>query len=141
MEKQIIDDKIKELFISSRVIALVGASNNKEKDSNKVMKFLQRAGYRVIPVNPTSINSFIHGEKVYGSLMDIKEKVDIVDVFRPSEEVEEIANQTIKVAANVLWLQLDIQNNKARDLVIKNKIYYVANKCTKIEFERLFRGS
>ena len=141
MEKQIIDDKIKELFISSRVIALVGASNNKEKDSNKVMKFLQRAGYRVIPVNPTSINSFIYGEKVYGSLADIKEKVDIVDVFRPSEEAEEIANQTIKIGANVLWLQLDIQSNKARDLVMKNKIYYVANKCTKIEFERLFRGS
>ena len=141
MEKQIIDDKIKELFISSRVIALVGASNNKEKDSNKVMKFLQRAGYRVIPVNPTSINSFIYGEKVYGSLTDIKEKVDIVDVFRPSEEAEEIATQTIKIGANVLWLQLDIQSNKARDLVMKNKIYYVANKCTKIEFERLFRGS
>ena len=141
MEKQIIDDKIKELFISSRVIALVGASNNKEKDSNKVMKFLQRAGYKVIPVNPTSINSFIHGEKVYGSLMDIKENVDIVDVFRPSEEAEEIANQTIKIRANVLWLQLDIQSNKARDLVMKNKIYYVANKCTKIEFERLFRGN
>jgi|TARA_B110000438_G_C15652776_1_gene580300 predicted CoA-binding protein len=141
MEKQIIDDKIKELFISSRVIALVGASNNKEKDSNKVMKFLQRAGYRVIPVNPTSINSFIYGEKVYGSLADIKEKVDIVDVFRPSKEAEEIATQTIKIGANVLWLQLDIQSNKARDLVMKNKIYYVANKCTKIEFERLFRGS
>ena len=141
MEKQIIDDKIKELFISSRVIALVGASNNKEKDSNKVMKFLQRAGYRVIPVNPTSINSFIHGEKVYGSLMDIKEKVDIVDVFRPSEEAEEIANQTIQIGANVLWLQLNIQNDIARDLVIKNKIYYISNKCTKIEFERLFRGS
>ena len=141
MEKQIIDDKIKELFISSRVIALVGASNNKEKDSNKVMKFLQRAGYRVIPVNPTSINSFIYGEKVYGSLADIKEKVDIVDVFRPSKEAEEIATQTIKIGANVLWLQLDIQSNKARDLAMKNKIYYIANKCTKIEFERLFRGS
>tara|TARA_B110000008_G_C16641349_1_gene432784 strand:- start:88 stop:513 length:426 start_codon:yes stop_codon:yes gene_type:complete len=141
MEKQIIDDKIKELFISSRVIALVGASNNKEKDSNKVMKFLQRAGYRVIPINPTSINSFIHGEKVYGSLIDIKEKVDIVDVFRPSEEAEEIANQTINIGANVLWLQLNIQSDKARDLVMKNKIYYIADKCTKIEFERLFRGS
>ena len=141
MEKQIIDDKIKELFISSRVIALVGASNNQEKDSNKVMKFLQRAGYRVIPINPTSINSFIHGEKVYGSLIDIKEKVDIVDVFRPSEEAEEIANQTINIGANVLWLQLNIQSDKARDLVMKNKIYYIADKCTKIEFERLFRGS
>ena len=141
MEKQVIDDKIKELFISSRVIALVGASNNKEKDSNKVMKFLQRAGYKVIPINPTCINNFIHGEKVYGSLLDIEQKVNIVDVFRPSEEVEEIANQTIKIGASVLWLQLDIKSDKARDLVMINKIYYIANRCTKIEFERLFRGS
>ena len=141
MEKQVIDDKIKELFISSRVIALVGASNNKEKDSNKVMKFLQRVGYKVIPVNPTCINNFIHGEKVYGSLLDIEQKIDIVDVFRPSEEAEEIANQTIKIGASVLWLQLNIQSDKARDLVIRNKIYYLANRCTKIEFERLFRGS
>ena len=141
MEKQVIDDKIKELFISSRVIALVGASNNKEKDSNKTMKFLQRAGYKVIPVNPTCINNFIHGEKVYGSLTDIEQKVDIVDVFRPSEEAEEIAKETIKIGANVLWLQLDIESNKARDLVMKNKIYYIANKCAKIEFERLFRSS
>ena len=140
MEKQVIDDKIKELFISSRVIALVGASHNKEKDSNKVMKFLQRAGYKVIPVNPTCINNFIHGEKVYRNLLDIEQKIDIVDVFRPSEEAEEIANQTIKVGASVLWLQLDIQSEKARDIVMNNKIYYIANKCTKIEFERLFRG-
>ena len=141
MEKQVIDDKIKELFISSRVIALVGASINKEKDSNKVMKFIQRAGYKVIPVNPKNINSFIHGEKVFASLTDIDQKVDIVDVFRPSEEAEEIANQTIKIGAQALWLQLDINNDKARDLVMKNKIYYISNKCTKIEFERLFRGS
>ena len=141
MEKQVIDDKIKELFISSRVIALVGASNNKEKDSNKVMKFLQRVGYKVIPVNPTCIYNFIHGEKVYGSLLDIEQKIDIVDVFRPSDEAEEVANQTIKIGASVLWLQLDIQNDKARDLVMKNKIYYIANRCTKIEFERIFRDN
>jgi len=141
MEKQVIDDKVKELFISSRVIALVGASNNKEKDSNKVMKFLQRAGYKVIPINPTRINNFIHGEKVYGSLTDIEQKVDIVDVFRPNEEAEEIANQTIKIGAHALWLQLDIKSDKAKDLVIKNKIYYISNKCMKIEFEKLFRGS
>ena len=141
MEKQVIDDKIKELFISSRVIALVGASNDKEKESNKVMRFLQRAGYKVIPVNPTCINNFIHGEKVYGSLTDIEQKVDIVDVFRPSEEAEEIANQTIKIGANALWLQLNIKSDKAKDLVMKNKIYYISNKCTKIEFEKLFRGS
>ena len=67
--------------------------------------------------------------------------MDIVDVFRPSEEAEEIAKETIKIGANVLWLQLDIESNKARDLVMKNKIYYIANKCAKIEFERLFRSS
>ena len=141
MEKQVIDDKIKELFISSRVIALVGASNDKEKESNKVMRFLQRAGYKVIPVNQTCINNFIHGEKVYGSLTDIEQKVDIVDVFRPSEEAEEIANQTIKIGANALWLQLNIKSDKAKDLVMKNKIYYISNKCTKIEFEKLFRDT
>ena len=141
MEKQVIDDKIKELFISSRVIALVGASNNKEKDSNKVMKLLQRAGYKVVPVNPAYINNFIHGEKVFGSLLDIEQKIDIVNVFRPSEEAEEIANQTIKVGASVLWLQLDIQSEKARDIVMNNKIYYIANKCTKIEFERIFKSN
>jgi len=138
MEKQIIDDKIKELFISSRVIALVGASKKKEKDSNKVMKFLQKSGYKVIPVNPTCVNDTILGERVYGTLLDIKEKVDIVDVFRPSEEAIDIANQTNKIGAHVLWLQLNIENDKAKEIAIKNKIYYIANKCTKIEFERLF---
>ena len=138
MEKQVIDDKIKELFISSRVIALVGASKKKEKDSNIVMKFLQKSGYKVIPVNPTCVNDTILGERVYGTLLDIKEKVDIVDVFRPSEEAIDIANQTNKIGAHVLWLQLNIENDKAKEIAIKNKIYYIDNKCTKIEFERLF---
>ena len=138
MEKQIIDDKIKELFISSRVIALVGASKKKEKDSNIVMKFLQKSGYKVIPVNPTCVNETIHGESVYGTLLDIKEKVDIVDVFRPSEETIDIANQTKEIGADVLWLQLNIENDKAKEIAIKNKIYYIANKCTKIEFQKLF---
>ena len=138
MEKQVIDDKIKELFISSRVIALVGASKKKEKDSNIVMKFLQKSGYKVIPVNPTCVNDTIHGERVYRTLLDIKEKVDIVDVFRPSEEAIDIANQTKEIGAHVLWLQLNIENDKAKEIAIKNKIYYIANKCTKIEFQKLF---
>ncbi len=138
MEKQVIDDKIKELFISSRVIALVGASKKKEKDSNIVMKFLQKSGYKVIPVNPTRVNDTIHGERVYGTLLDIKEKVDIVDVFRPSEEAVDIANQAKEIGAHVLWLQLNIENDKAKEIAIKNKIYYIANKCTKIEFQKLF---
>ena len=138
MEKQVIDDKIKELFISSRVIALVGASNNREKDSNKVMKFLQRAGYKVIPVNPTSINSVIHGEKVYGSLIDIDQKVDIVDVFRPSKEALDIAKDTVSIKAKVLWLQLGIRSEEAKKIVEKNKIEYVEDKCTKMEYQKHF---
>tara|TARA_B100000767_G_scaffold198983_1_gene185874 strand:+ start:113 stop:538 length:426 start_codon:yes stop_codon:yes gene_type:complete len=138
MEEQVIDDKIKELFISSRVIALVGASKKKEKDSNIVMKFLQKSGYKVIPVNPAYINDTIHGERVHGTLLDIKEKVDIVNVFRPSEEAIDIANQTKEIGAQVLWLQLNIENNKAKEIALKNKIYYIANKCSKIEFEKLF---
>ncbi|NMN66887.1 hypothetical protein VP91_00000170 [Candidatus Pelagibacter ubique] len=138
MEEQVIDDKIKELFISSRVIALVGASKKKEKDSNIVMKFLQKSGYKVIPVNPAYINDKIHGERVHGTLLDIKEKVDIVNVFRPSEEAIDIANQTKEIGAQVLWLQLNIENNKAKEIALKNKIYYIANKCSKIEFEKLF---
>jgi predicted CoA-binding protein len=62
-------------------------------------------------------------------------------MFRPSEEAEEIAKQAIEIGAKALWLQLDINNDIARDIVVKNKIYYIANKCTKIEFEKLFRGS
>ena len=138
MEKQIIDDKIKELFISSRVIALVGASNNKEKDSNKVMKFLQRAGYKVIPVNPTCINNFIHGEKVYGSLTDIEQKVDIVDVFRPSAEALKYAEETVKIRAKVFWLQLGIRSEGAKKLIEIENIKFIENRCTKLEYQKIF---
>ena len=87
--------------------------------------------------NPNEIET-IHGERVYGTLLDIKEKVDIVDVFRPSEETIDIANQTKEIGAHVLWLQLNIENDEAKEIAIKNKIYYIANKCTKIEFQKLF---
>ena len=95
------NDKIKEMLSKYKTIAMVGVSKDQTKASTNVMKYMQKYGYKVIPVNPNHSENFIHGEKVYGSLMDIKEKVDIVDVFRPSEEVEEIAKQTIKIGANV----------------------------------------
>ena len=135
MEKQIVDDKIKELFISSRVIALVGASKKKEKDSNIVMKFLQKSGYKVIPVNPTCVNETIHGERVYGTLLDIKEKVDIVDVFRPSEETVDIANQTKEIGAHVLWLQLNIENDKAKEIATKIKFITLLTNVLKLNFK------
>ena len=139
MNKSLIDDKIKELFVSYRTIAIVGVSTDPNKDSNRIMKFIRNTGYKVYPVNPHTENKIINGEKVYKNLEDINDYVGIVNVFRPNEEVEDIAKQTIKINANVLWLQLGIHNENAAKLVSENKIYYISNKCIKIEYERLFR--
>ena len=139
MNKSLIDDKIKELFVSYRTIAIVGVSADPNKDSNRIMKFIRNTGYKVYPVNPHTENKIINGEKVYKNLEDIDDYVGIVNVFRPNEEVEDIAKQTIKINANVLWLQLGIHNENAAKLVSENKIYYISNKCIKIEYERLFR--
>ena len=103
------------------------------------MKFLRNTGYKVYPINPHTDNKIINGEKVYKNLEEINDHVGIVNVFRPNEEVEESAKQTVKVKANVLWLQLGIHNENAAKIVSDNKIYYIANKCIKIEYERLFR--
>ena len=103
MEKHLIDEKLKEIFLSYRTIAIVGVSPDHNKDSNRVMKFLRNTGYKVFPVNPVTDNKIIHGEKVYKKLSDIEEFVGIVNVFRPSTESEEIAKQTKEIGAKVLW--------------------------------------
>ena len=139
MNNSLVDDKIKELFVSYRTIAIVGVSTDPNKDSNRIMKFIRNTGYKVYPVNPHTENKIINGEKVYKNLEDINDYVGIVNVFRPNEEVEDIAKQTIKINANVLWLQLGIHNENAAKLVSENKIYYISNKCIKTEYERLFR--
>ena len=139
MNNSLVDDKIKELFVSYRTIAIVGVSADTNKDSNRIMKFLRNTGYKVYPINPHTDNKIINGEKVYKSLKEINDHVGIVNVFRPIEEVEDIAKQTINIKANVLWLQLGIHNESAAKIVSDNKIYYISNKCIKIEYERLFR--
>ena len=139
MNNSLVDDKIKELFVSYRTIAIVGVSADINKDSNRIMKFLRNTGYKVFPINPHTDSKIINGEKVYKSLKEINDHVGIVNVFRPIEEVEDIAKQTINIKANVLWLQLGIHNENAANIVSDNKIYYISNKCIKIEYERLFR--
>ena len=139
MEKSLIDEKLKEIFLSYRNIAIVGASPDPKKDSNIVMKFLRNTGYKIFPVNPKTDEKIILGEKVYKSLLEIKEHIGIVNVFRPAAETPDIANEAKKIKTNVIWLQLNIHNSLAREIAIKNKIYFVSNKCTKIEYERLFK--
>ena len=128
----------KDILTKYKNIALVGASKNLEKTSSIVMKYLQNNGYKVYPVNPTIRGEKILGEKVYAKVSEIDGKVDIIDVFRPSNEAAEIANEAVKIRAKVLWLQLDIKSPEARKIAEANNIIYVENKCTKIEIEKYF---
>ena len=100
------------------------------------MKSLQEYGYKVYPVNPSMKGEQILGEKVFGSITEIDSPVEIINVFRPSNEAIEIAKEAVKINAKVLWLQLDIKNEEAKRIVEANNILYIENKCTKIEFDK-----
>ena len=100
------------------------------------MKYLQDYGFKVYPVNPSMKGEKILGETVFGKISEIKNLVEIIDVFRPSSEAIEIAQDAVKIGAKVLWLQLDIKNEEARKIVEANDILYIEDKCTKIEFEK-----
>ena len=128
--------EIKDILTKYKNIALVGASKDLKKTSSIVMKYLQNNGYKVYPVNPTIRGEKILGEKVYAKVSEIDGQVDIIDVFRPSNEAAEIANEAVKIRAKVLWLQLDIKSPEARKIAEANNIIYVENKCTKIEIEK-----
>tara|TARA_Y100000590_G_scaffold465339_1_gene637362 strand:+ start:1748 stop:2215 length:468 start_codon:yes stop_codon:yes gene_type:complete len=140
------DQLIKECLSCSKVIAMVGVSSVKKDTATNVirrpsiivMSYLQEFGYKVIPVNPFSVGKKINGETVVEKLEDIKEPIDIVNVFRPSEEAVNIANNAIKVGTKALWLQYGIQNEIAKKIVETNNIIYIANKCIKQEYQRLF---
>ncbi len=125
----------KDILTKYKNIALVGASKDLKKTSSIVMKYLQSNGYKVYPVNPTIRGEKILGEKVYAKVSEIDGQVDIIDVFRPSNEAVEIANEAVKIKAKVLWLQLDIKSPEARKIAEANNMIYVENKCTKIEIE------
>ena len=129
---------IKEVLKKYKKVALVGASKDLTKTSSVVMKYLQDYGFKVYPVNPSMRGEKILGEKVFGNIKEIDGPVEIVDVFRPSNEVAEIAKDSIKVNAKVLWLQLNISNKEAKKIVETNDIIYIENKCTKIEYENYF---
>ena len=128
----------KEILSKFKNIALVGASKDLTKTSSIVMKYLQNYGFKVYHVNPSMKGEKILGETVFGKISEIKDSVEIVDVFRPSNEAIDIAKDAVKIGAKVLWLQLDIKNEEAKKIVEANNILYIENKCTKIEFEKNF---
>ena len=130
--------EIKDILSKYKTIAMIGVSKDSTKPSTIVMKYMQKYGFRVIPVNPRAKGEKILGEEVFEKITDIKEPVEIVDVFRPSKEVYGIAEDTVKIGAKVLWLQLGIKDEDSKKLMEKNDIYYIENKCTKMEYQKLF---
>jgi uncharacterized protein len=134
MEEQ--DQAMKELLSVSRVIAIVGLSADESKASNEVARYLQSKGYRIIPVNPGADS--ILGEKVYKSLSEITQPVDIVDIFMRSEKVVPVVEEAIKLRPKAVWLQLGITNDEAKDLTERSGIAFVSDKCVKQQYERLF---
>jgi len=144
------NDQIKEILKNSKTIAMIGVSsekkgedpkNLKRKPANVVMKYMQDFGYKVIPVNPFAEGEVINGEKVVASLDKISEKIDIVDVFRPSKEAPGFANDAVKIGSKVLWLQYGIHNDEAKKISENSNIKYVSDKCIKQEYQKIFQKS
>jgi OAH/OAS sulfhydrylase len=131
------DAKIRSILERVRTIAMVGASPNWNRPSYFVMKYLQGKGYRVIPVNPAIAGKPLLGEKVYASLRDIPDKVDMVDVFRTSREAPAIVADAIAIGAKVVWMQLGVRNDAAAKTAEAAGIEVIMNRCPKIEFGRL----
>ena len=140
-------DQIKNILKNSKTIAMIGINSLKKKEDPKmikrkpstiVMKYMQDFGYKVIPVNPFAEGEVIHGETVVANLKDISIPIDIVDVFRPSKETPAIAEQAVKIGTKVLWLQYGIQNEEAEKIVVKANIQYIANRCIKQEYQKIF---
>ncbi|MDE2006032.1 MAG: O-acetylhomoserine aminocarboxypropyltransferase [Rhodospirillales bacterium] len=131
------DAKLRRILSSVRRIALVGASANWNRPSYFVMKYLQGKGYRVIPVNPGLAGQDLLGERVYASVRDIPEAVDMVDIFRASNQVGPIVDDAIAAGARVVWMQLGVRNDEAGAKAEAAGLEVVMNRCPKIEFGRL----
>ncbi|NRG98001.1 CoA-binding protein [Streptococcus suis] len=119
----------------SKTIAVVGLSSREETAAYRVSKLMQEAGYKIIPVNPKAAGSTILGETVNASLLEIDQPVDIVDVFRRSEFLPDVAREFIQTDAKIFWAQLGLESQEAEDILRqagRNDI--VMNKCIKIEY-------
>ena len=131
-------NNIKEILTKHKSIAMIGVSNDPTKASTIVMKYMQKYGFKVYPVNPSAKGQKILGEEVFAKITEIKEPVDIVDVFRPSSEALDIARDAVSIGAKVLWLQLGIRSEEAKKIVEKDNIEYIEDRCTKMEYQKHF---
>jgi predicted CoA-binding protein len=127
------------IYADTRTIAVVGASADPEKAANRIPRYLQSQGYRILPVNPRG--GELYGERVYTALTEIDVPVDVVDVFRPADEAPEIARQAASIGARVLWLQLGIESEEARQIAEAAGMTVVMNRCMGATHRELGLGS
>ncbi|MGE0420575.1 MAG: O-acetylhomoserine aminocarboxypropyltransferase, partial [Acetobacteraceae bacterium] len=131
------DARLRRILSSVRTIAMVGASSNWNRPSYFVMKYLQQKGYRVIPVNPGTAGKDQLGERIYASLKDIPDKIDMVDIFRASDQVGPVVDDAIAIGAKVVWMQLGVRNDTAAEKAEAAGLEVIMNRCPKIEYGRL----
>ena len=131
------DDYLRAILERVRTIAVVGASPRRERPSHRVMAYLQRHGYRTIPVNPNAAGGEINGERVYAALAEVPEPIDMVDVFRRTEAAGAVVQDAIAVAAKVVWMQLGVRDEKAAARAEAAGLAVVMNRCPAIEIPRL----
>jgi predicted CoA-binding protein len=130
------DTTIREILATPRTVAVVGCSPDPDRDSHRIAALLKAKGHRVIPVNPSCQE--ILGERCYASVRDIPETVEMVDVFRRPEFVDQIADEAIAVGAKILWLQLEVINEPAAGKAQDAGLTVVMDRCPAIEYRRLF---
>jgi predicted CoA-binding protein len=139
------DALLRRILTETKTIALVGASNKPERDSNGVMRFLQAKGYKVIPINPGLAGQTLNGETVYASLKDIPQhrtgRIDMVDIFRNSADAAAPALEAIEIGARFVWMQLGVTNEPAAEKVRAAGLEIVMDHCPAIEYPRLIGGS
>jgi predicted CoA-binding protein len=131
------DPYLRDILTNVRTIAVVGASPRRERPSHGVMAYLQRRGYRTIPVNPNAAGSTINGETVYARLADLSEPIDMVDVFRRTDMAGGVVDEAIAVGAKIVWMQLGVRDDDAAARAEAQGLKVVMNRCPAIEIPRL----
>ena len=122
---------LKSILSKVESIAVIGASSNPSRDSNKVIKFLIERGYKVFPINPKEKDNKIYGKKCFSDLSEINEKIDMVDIFRAKEHVLKITEDSIKAGINIIWTQEGIIDEKSETIAKNAGVTFVMNECPK----------